>query len=65
MVNKRVMALAPDLTKNYPKLTPLGNYKIIATHALDKCEAELPAPPGSYHFQLPTDQTFFQIHQND
>ena len=63
MVNERVIALAPDLTKNWPRrpAAPLGNYKIIAARALDKCRAELAGTSGSYHFNCPLDQTFFRF----
>jgi hypothetical protein len=63
MVNERVTALAPDLTKTSPRSlrTPLGNYKIIAARALDKCRAELAGTSGSYHFNCSLDQAFFRF----
>jgi hypothetical protein len=63
MVNERVMTLAPDLTKTSPRSprAPLGNYKIIAARALDKCRAELAGTSGSYHFNCPLDQAFFRF----
>lgn len=63
MVNQRVRTLAPDLTKTSPRSprVPLGNYKVIAARALDKCRAELTGTSGPYHFNCPLDQTFFRF----
>jgi hypothetical protein len=63
MVNERVTALAPDLAKTSPRSprAPLGDYKIIAARALDKCRAELAGTCGSYHFNCPLDQAFFRF----
>jgi hypothetical protein len=63
MVNERVTALAPDLTKTSPRSprAPLGNYKIIAARALDKCRAELAGSSGPYHFNCPLDRVFFRF----
>jgi hypothetical protein len=63
MVNERLISLAPDLTKTSPRSprAPLGNYKILAARALDKCRAELAGTSGSYHFNCPLDQAFFRF----
>lgn len=67
MVNERVTALAPDLTKTSPRSPrqPLGDYKVLAARALDKCRAELAGTAGSYHFNCPLDQVFFRFTQID
>jgi Domain of unknown function (DUF5069) len=67
MVNERVIALAPDLTKTSPRSprAPLGDYKVLAARALDKCRAELAGTSGSYHFNCPLDQSFFTFTQID
>ncbi len=43
MVNERIQALAPDLTRAAPRSAraPLGPYRAIAARAVDKCRAEL------------------------
>jgi hypothetical protein len=63
MVNERVTAIAPDLTKTSPRSprAPLGNYPIIAARALDKCRAELAGTSGPYHFNCPLDRLFFRF----
>jgi hypothetical protein len=63
MVNERVISLAPDLTKTSPRSpgAPLGDYKILAARALDKCRAELAGTSGSYHFNCPLDRVFFRF----
>jgi hypothetical protein len=67
MVNERVISLAPDLTKTSPRSprAPLGDYKILAARALDKCRAELAGTSGSYHFNCPNDKLFFRFTQID
>jgi hypothetical protein len=67
MVDERVIALAPDLTKTSPRSPrqPLGDYKVLAARALDKCRAELAGTAGSYHFNCPLDQVFFRFTQID
>jgi Domain of unknown function (DUF5069) len=67
MVDERVASLAPDLTKTSPRSprAPLGDYKVVAARALDKCRAELAGTAGSYHFNCPVDQTFFRFTQID
>jgi hypothetical protein len=63
MVNERVLSLAPDLTKTSPRSprASLGDYKVLAARALDKCRAELAGTAGSYHFNCPLDQAFFRF----
>jgi hypothetical protein len=63
MVNERVQSLAPDLTKTSPRSprASLGDYKVLAARALDKCRAELAGTAGSYHFNCPLDQVFFRF----
>ncbi|MBV8214158.1 MAG: DUF5069 domain-containing protein [Verrucomicrobia bacterium] len=63
MVNERVISLAPDLTKTSPRSprAPLGDYRVLAARALDKCRAELAGISGPYHFNCPMDQTFFRF----
>jgi Domain of unknown function (DUF5069) len=63
MVNERVLSLAPDLTKTSPRSprASLGDYKVLAARALDKCRAELAGTAGSYHFNCPLDQVFFRF----
>jgi Domain of unknown function (DUF5069) len=65
MVNEQVIALAPDLTKTSPRSprAPLGDYKVLAARALDKCRAELAGTSGSYHFNCSLDQAFFTFTQ--
>ena len=67
MTNERVIALAPDLTKTSPRSprAPLGDFKVLAARALDKCRAELAGISGSYHFNCPLDQAFFKFTQID
>jgi hypothetical protein len=67
MTNERVIALAPDLTKTSPRSprAPLGDYKILAARALDKCRAELAGTSGSYHFNCSIDKLFFRFTQID
>jgi hypothetical protein len=67
MVNERVTSLAPDLTKTSPRSprAALGDYKVVAARALDKCRAELAGTAGSYHFNCPLDQTFFRFTRID
>ena len=62
MVDERVLSLAPDLTKTSPRSprASLGDYKVLAARALDKCRAELAGTAGSYHFNCPLDQVFFR-----
>ena len=62
MVNERVQFLALDLTKTSPRSprASLGDYKVLAARALDKCRAELAGTAGSYHFNCPLDQVFFR-----
>lgn len=67
MVNERVLSLAPDLTKTSPRSPriPLGDYKVLAARALDKCRAELAGTAGSYHFNCSLDQAFFRFTRID
>ena len=63
MVNERIQALAPDLTRVAPRSAraPLGPYRAIAARALDKCRAELAGRAGSYHYNCPLDRAFFDF----
>src|SRR5271165_2631561 len=63
MVNERIQALAPDLTRVAPRSAraPLGPYRAIAARALDKCRAELAGRAGSYHYNCPLDCAFFDF----
>lgn len=63
MVNERIQALAPDLTRFAPRSAraPLGPHRVIAARALDKCRAELANRAGSYHYNCPLDRTFFDF----
>jgi len=63
MVNERIQALAPDLTRGAPRSAraPLGPYRVIAARALDKCRAELAGRAGSYHYNCPLDRAFFDF----
>jgi hypothetical protein len=67
MVNERVISLAPDLTKTSPRSprAALGDYKVMAARALDKCRAELAGTSGSYHFNCSLDQAFFRFTRID
>ena len=63
MVNERVLSFALDLTQTSPRSprASLGDYKVLAARALDKCRAELAGTAGSYHFNCPLDQVFFKF----
>jgi hypothetical protein len=63
MVNERILALAPDLTRVAPRSAraPLGPYRVIAARALDKCRAELAGRAGSYHYNCSLDRAFFDF----
>ena len=63
MVNQRIQALAPDLTRVAPRSprAPLGLYGVIVARALDKCRAELAGRAGSYQFNCPLDRAFFDF----
>jgi hypothetical protein len=63
MVNDRIQALAPDLTRVAPRSAraPLGPHRVIAARALDKCRAELAGRAGSYHYNCPLDRAFFDF----
>jgi Domain of unknown function (DUF5069) len=63
MVNERIQALAPDLTRIAPRSAraPLGEYRVIVARAVDKCRAELAGRAGSYHFNCPLDRAFFDF----
>jgi len=67
MVNERIQALAPDLTRVAPRSAraPLGPYHAIAARALDKCRAELAGRAGSYHYNCPLDRGFFDFTRID
>src|SRR5208283_5889877 len=67
MVNERIQALAPDLTRVAPRSAraPLGPYRAIAARALDKCRAELAGRAGSYHYNCPLDRGFFDFTRID
>src|SRR6516165_11729735 len=60
MVNKRIQALAPDLTLVAPRSarTALGPYRAIAARAVDKCRAELAGRAGSYNYNCSLDRAF-------
>lgn len=58
-----VRALAPDLTKGFPRSprdTTIGGF-VIAARALDKCRAELCGTNGEYNFDCPLDKRFFEF----
>lgn len=63
MVNARIQALAPDLTRVAPRSAraPLGEYRVIVARAVDKCRAELAGRAGSYHFNCSLDRAFFDF----
>ena len=63
MVNQRIQALAPDLTRVAPRSAraPLGPYRVIVARAVDKCRAELAGRAGSYHYNCPLDRAFFDF----
>lgn len=63
MVNERIQALAPDLTRIAPRSAraPLGPYRALAARAVDKCRAELAGRAGSYHYNCPLDRAFFDF----
>jgi hypothetical protein len=67
VVNERVISLSLDLTKTSPRSprAPLGDYKVLAARALDKCRAELAGTSGFYHFNCPLDQAFFRFTRID
>jgi Domain of unknown function (DUF5069) len=67
MVNKRIQALAPNLTRVAPRSAraPLGPYRVIVARALDKCRAELAGRGGPYHFNCPLDRAFFDFSRID
>jgi hypothetical protein len=67
MVDERVISLAPDLTKTSPRSprAPLGDYRVVAARALDKCRAEIAGTAGSYHFNCSVDQAFFRFTRID
>ena len=58
-VNDKVKALAPDLTKTFPRSphAMIGGY-VLAGRALDKCRASLVGTAGEYHFDCPLDNMF-------
>jgi Domain of unknown function (DUF5069) len=61
-INEKVLALAPDLTRQSPRSpqTLLGGYAL-AARALDKCRAALAGRAGPYHFNCPVDRIFFNF----
>jgi hypothetical protein len=61
-MNKTIAALAPDLTKNFPRSPRdlMGGF-VVAARALDKCRAVIAGTHGEYHFDCPLDQTFFDF----
>jgi hypothetical protein len=63
MVNERIQALAPDLTRVAPRSAraALGPYRVIAARAVDKCRAELAGRAGSYHYNCSLDRAFFEF----
>src|ERR1700739_3362071 len=63
MVNERIRALAPDLTRVAPRSAraALGPYRVIAARAVDKCRAELAGRAGSYHYNCSLDRAFFEF----
>src|SRR6201987_479477 len=63
MVNERIQALAPDLTRVAPRSAraALGPYRVIAARAVDKCRAELAGRAGSYHYNCSLDRAFFNF----
>lgn len=63
MINERIQALAPDLTRVAPRSAraPLGPYRVIVARAVDKCRAELAGRAGSYHYNCPLDRAFFDF----
>jgi hypothetical protein len=67
MVDERVISLAPDLTKTSPRSprAPLGDYRVVAARALDKCRAEIAGTAGCYHFNCSVDQAFFRFTRID
>jgi hypothetical protein len=58
-LHPNVKALAPDLTKGFPRSPRalVGGY-VLAGRALDKCRAELAGTLGDYHFDCPLDNMF-------
>src|SRR6516225_77888 len=63
MVNERIQAVAPDLTRVAPRSAraALGPYRVIAARAVDKCRAELAGRAGSYHYNCSLDRAFFEF----
>ena len=59
---EKVSALAPDLTKDFPRSPrdTMGGF-VVAARALDKCRAVLAGTNGEYHFDCPLDRTFFEF----
>ena len=57
-----VAALAPDLTREFPRSPRevLAGYVVVA-RALDKCRAELAGKGGEYHFACALDREFFHF----
>jgi hypothetical protein len=62
--NHAVMALAKDLTKDYPRSPreTLCGY-VIAARTLDKCRATLAGIAGEYHYDCRLDNVFFAFAQ--
>jgi hypothetical protein len=58
-VNEKVKALAPDLTKTFPRSphAMVGGY-VLSARCLDKCRADLAGTIGEYHFDCPLDNFF-------
>lgn len=58
-INEKVKALAPDLSKTFPRSprAVLGGY-VLAARALDKCRAHLAGTLGEYHYDCPLDNMF-------
>jgi hypothetical protein len=67
MSKPKLLALAPDLTRQAPRsaLAPLGVYGAIAARMVDKCRAELVGKSGSYNFNCPLDRVFFRFTEID
>jgi len=58
-LNDKVKALAPDLTKTFPRSphAMIGGY-VLAARAVDKCRADLAGTLGEYHYDCPLDNMF-------
>jgi hypothetical protein len=62
MSNEKLLLLARDLTRDFPRSPreTLAGY-VVAARTLDKCHADVAGTKGEYHFDCPLDRQFFDF----